>query len=129
YVASSNKYKRLVTYNLIPVQHWRTSYSFANDNLSVNIHSCHIRLIVPLNHTQKFPAVSFIKTLMICNQIDRSNSFRLHIFYNYIQQLSRDPLATIFLFRIYRTYIWFKVLPVMKIIFNHAKTAYNALAV
>ena len=53
-----------------------------NGKLSMDIHSCHIRLIIPLNHTEKFPAVSFIKARMICNQIDRSNSFRFHISYN-----------------------------------------------
>ena len=62
---------------------------------------------------------------MVCNQIDRSNSFRFHIFHNNIQQLSRNSLTTIFLFRVYCTYIWRKVFPVMKIIFDYSKTTYN----
>ena len=49
--------------------------SFIVNNSSVDIHSRHIRLIIPLNHTQKLPSISFVKTCMICNQIDRSNSF------------------------------------------------------
>ncbi len=53
--------------------------------LSMDIHSCHIRLIIPLNHTQKFPSISFVKTCMVCNQIDRSNSFGLHILHNNIK--------------------------------------------
>ena len=59
--------------------------SLINGNLSMDIHSCHIRLIISLNHTQKFPTISFIKTCMVCNQIDRSNSFRFHIFHNNIK--------------------------------------------
>ena len=46
----------------------------ANRNLSMDVHSCHIRRIISLNHTQKFPAISFVKACMVCNQIDRSNS-------------------------------------------------------
>ena len=99
--------------------------SLINGNLSMDIHSYHIRLIISLNHTQKFPTISFIKTCMVCNQIDRSNSFRFHIFHNNIQQLSRNSLTTIFLFRVYCTYIWRKVFPVMKIIFDYSKTTYN----
>ena len=53
--------------------------------LSMDIHSCHIRLIIPLNHTQKFPSISFVKTCMVCNQINRSNSFGLHILHNNIK--------------------------------------------
>ena len=53
-------------------------------SLSVDIHSCHVRFAVALYHAQKLPAVSFIKTGMICNQIDRRNAFRPHVRYNQI---------------------------------------------
>ncbi len=45
-----------------------------NWKLSVNIHACHIRLIVALNHAQEFPAVALIESRMICNEIHRCNS-------------------------------------------------------
>ena len=48
--------------------------SSLNRKSSMDIHSCHIRIIIPLNHTQKFPAIFFIKIYMVCNQIDRSDS-------------------------------------------------------
>lgn len=95
----------------------------------MNIHSCHTRFIIPLNHTQKFPAISFIETCVVCNQVDGGYPFGFHILYNDIKQLSCNPLTTIFLFGIHCTYIGRKVFSVMKIIFNYAKTAYNTLSI
>ena len=63
----------------------KSSFQLLKWNLSMNIHSCHIRFIISPNHTQKFPAISFIKTCMVCNQIDRGYPFGLHILYNYIK--------------------------------------------
>ena len=54
-------------------------------SLSVGIHSCHVRFAVALHHAQELPAVSFIKTGMICNQIDRRNAVRPHVRHNQIQ--------------------------------------------
>lgn len=62
---------------------------------------------------------------MVCNQIDRRNSFGLHVFHCDIKQLSRNSLTTVFLICIYRADIGRKVLSVMKIIFNHAKAPCN----
>ena len=45
-------------------------------NLSMNIHSCHIRFAVALNHAEKLPAVSFIEAHVVCNEIYRTYSLR-----------------------------------------------------
>ena len=51
-----------------------TNFDFLNSpnlNLLVYIHSGHIRFSIALYHAQEIPTISFIKTGMICNQINR----------------------------------------------------------
>src|SRR5699024_2151632 len=88
--------------------------------LSVDIHSCHIGFAVPLHHTQEFPSIFFVKANMVGNQIERRYPFGPHIIDNHVQQVSSDsPAAMPFLCK-NSAYIRRKVLPVMKVIFDHA---------
>lgn len=73
--------------------------------LSMDIHSGHFGFTVSLNHTQKFPAISFIETSMVCNQVDRCDSLCPQIIDNHIQQAPRNSLAAVFFFCVYSAYI------------------------
>ena len=63
-------------------------FSLTKRNLLMEIHSCHAGFAIALYHTQKLPAVSFIKAGMIRDQINRKNAFGFHILDNYIEQMT-----------------------------------------
>ena len=62
----------------------------AKANLPVNIHPCHIRLTIALDHAQEFPAVPLIKVGMVSHKVGRRNALGTQIFHSHVQQLSGD---------------------------------------
>ena len=95
----------------------------------MDIHPGHAGLIVPLYHTEEFPAIPLIETGMVSDQIDGRDTFGFQILHDRIQKSPRNSLTAVFLFRIDRTYIGKEVFPVMKIVFRHAKAARDAASV
>ena len=74
---------------------------------------------ITLYHTEKLPAIAFIKPDMIGVQVKRRDSFRFHILYGRIQEASGNSLTAVGFFSVHGTYIWCKILPVMKIVINN----------
>ena len=103
--------------------------SSTNWNLSVNVHSCHIWFTITLHHTQEFPSVSFIKTSMVSDQIDRRNTCGAQIFYCHVQQISCNALAAIIFLRKNGANIRGQVFSVMEIIFNNSQSSHNLIAI
>ena len=97
--------------------------------LPMNIHSCHFRLAISLNHTQEFPAITFIESNMIGNQIYWRYSFCPQILCRHIQEAAGNAMTAICFFRIYRAHVWRKVFPVVKIIFNHTQASDNLIII
>ncbi len=102
---------------------------YSEKNLTVNIHSGLPVLSVTLDRTQEHPAVSFIKPLMVSDQIDWGNTFRFQIIDRQVEQPPRDALPAVFFFRKHGADIRRQILPVVKIIFDHAQTADDPAAV
>ncbi len=95
--------------------------------LSVNIQSCHIRLPVALGHAEEIPAVPFIETGMVCDEINGRDAFRFQVVNGHVEQMASNTLAAIFFFRINGADVRRKVFPVVEIIFDNAQTANNAV--
>ena len=95
----------------------------------MDIHSGHIWFAITLYHTQKLPTVSFVEARMVCNQINRGNSFELHICHDHTEQMTCNSFATIVLFRIDCADIWRKVFSVVKVILYDTHTAYNLVII
>ena len=89
------------------------------------IHSGHIRLIIPLHHTQEFPAIPLIKSDMIRHQIYRRNALVSQIADHLIQQSSGNTLSAHFFLSIHGTHIGRKILSVVKVIFDYSQSSHN----
>ena len=83
------------------------------------VHSRKVGFTIALSHTEEFPTVSLIKAGMVCQQVNRRDSFAPQILNSHIKQPPRNPLTTVILIGIDRAHIGSQVLPVVEVIFNH----------
>ena len=89
----------------------------------MNIHPCHIRLAIALDHAKELPSVPFIKTDMVSHQIGRRNPVGSQILYSHVQQFSGDALASVTLLSVNGADIGGQIGSVVEVIFNHTQTA------
>ena len=69
----------------------------------MNVHPCHIRFAVTLDHAQEFLAVPLIKAGVISHQIGRRNVFGAQILDYHVEQLSSYTLTAMAFLRVHGT--------------------------
>lgn len=97
--------------------------------LFVDVHSCHVRFAVTLDHAQEFPAVSFVESGVISNQIGGGDALCFQIFHSHVQQLACNALLTVGFLGVNGADIGGQILPVVEIIFDDTQTADDLLTV
>ena len=95
----------------------------------MDVHPGHILFTIALDQAEKLPAVPFVKPGMICDQIDRRDTFGLKVIDCHIEQMPRDTYAAMIFFRIYSAHIRAQVFSVMEVIFNNSQAADDTISV
>ena len=95
----------------------------------MDIHARQIRFAVALHHAEEFPAVALIKACVVGDEVDGGDSVRAQILDRRIEERARDPAAAVRFVRIDRADVRREVLPVVKIVFDHAEPAGDRFAV
>ena len=64
---------------------------------------------------------------MVGEQIQRSDTPGVHVPADEAKHFSRNPLAAFIFLHVDSTDVWRQILPIVKIVFNHAKSADNSV--
>ena len=98
-------------------------------DLLVNIHSRHISLPIALNMAQKFPAVAFVKSGVVGQEVNGGDSLGFQVFHGHGQQVACNALATVGFICVNGADVGGEVFSIMKIVFNDTETADDPVAV
>ena len=90
------------------------------------VHPAVVRLAVPLDHAQKFPAVALVKPGMVCEQIEGVNPQGRHVLAHGAEHLARQPSPPVGFFHIEGTQVGGQVGPVVKIVLNDPRPGEDA---
>ena len=90
------------------------------------VHPAGVRLAVPLDHAQKFPAVALVKPGMVCEQIEGVNPQGGHVLAHGAEHLARQPSPPVGFFHIEGTQVGGQVGPVVKIVLNDPRPGEDA---
>ena len=88
----------------------------------MDVYSGRLRLAVALHHAEKRPAVALIKGSVVGQKIERIDAAHFHVGADEMQKRARDTAASVMRLRVYGADVERKVVPIVKIVFDHAHT-------
>lgn len=89
----------------------------------MNVHPRQPVFSVTANHAEKLPAVSFVKSRVVGDEVERGDTLRLHVGHSQAEQTPSNPPAATVLLRVDRAYVGGEVSHVVKIVFDNAHAA------
>ena len=95
----------------------------------MNVHPRQPVLSVTVNRAEKFPAVSFVKSRVVGDEVERGDTLRLHVGHSQAEQTPSNPPAATVLLSVDRAYVGGEVSSVVKIVFDNAHSADYPLSV